>query len=1477
MTRFSFVALIAIVLLAVVAPSRPAHALGTGTKGWCTVIAAGTEQCGFTNALEACYLQWRIYGAPVTDHGMFYGAQPTDHWNLQQCKWKNVIGYAQASLVTFRCDTGYVGSAPGYCVPTAEDYPLRLPQSCTANNGGTPNPSTAHPIDILTGSKRFEVTDFETADGSLRLRRMYATRPNGGTKAPEMRGIVGLGNWAFDFQYEMQIPTAEWSGYKNLALVTPSGASYDFQRQSDGSMKPYTNSLYPLAHTDYTLQLNGPWPTNLADINTATSIWSLRDPDGAVWTMQTFLDAQTGKYDVAYPTAMTTREGLVWTFAYGSKNELISIADSYGKAIVFTWNYVDPSTLGSSDPAFAITIKRATLPSGDTLDYGYSQIGSNSYQFDEPQRLSQVQYFEQVGGVPTLRDLTSYDYDNTDFPFYVTGVRDKDDVLRWKVSYDSAGHVLTSQGPNGEDAVTMSYGAGNTTFTNTATNAAGKVTSYNYTNSYPWYKARLVGVNGAASTNCPSTTSSITYDANNFIATTTDQEGRVTSYTRNSRGLATQIVEAYGTSLARTTTITWPANDNVPSEVVRAGMTTDYGYTGNKLTSITQTDTTTTSIPYSTNGQTRTWGFSWSSTGQLLSVDGPLAGSGDTISYAYRSDGYLDHVRDELGHVTQIVSVNGRGQPTEMYDANGITTQMVYDALGRVQTITRNPGASQAVTSFNYDAVGDVSEVTAPDGVVLDYTYDDTRRLTSVTDSAGEHIDYTYNALSKVTDVNAKTAAGTVMATQHKVYDELGRLLQSIGASSQTTAFAYDKVDNLVSVTDPRIKVYGHTFDALNRFTRETDPDLYQINMAYNAKDEATSVTDARSLATTYVRDGFGDVIRQSSPDGGVTDFWYDAAGNVTKKIDARSVETDFSYDAASRLLTKTFPTASGEDVSYAYDSTANANVGIGRLTSVSDASGSTSFQYDALGHVVSDTRVIGANSYPVLYAFDAAGNVLSVTYPSGRITTFVRDSLGRISGVSTQQNSTAASVAIASSVSYLPFGPLAGMTFGNGVTLSLTYDRDYTLTGLNSSTASSVIQDLTYGVDAAGNVTSITDALDSARDQSFTYDNINRLATANGLYGSQTYTYDGVGNRLIRTIGTTTDTYAYNLTSNQIQSITTGSAVRNISYASSGQVVQDGVTGAVTTFTLNANGRISSAQYGVTALGTYSYNAFEQRVAKTTASGTTQLIYDRAGHLLEQANGAGAVRFEYIWLDDLPVAMVDNTGASPTIYYIHTDHLGRPQKITDGSATIVSNIAFDPFGNLTSATGSPFSHLMFPGQYLDDETELFQNWHRDYDPTTGRYVESDPIGLRGGINTYAYVEANPLARTDPRGLYVTYSGDPTGVAAILDAMKNIKKTARGAAMCESMESSPFEYKIRANQSSINNGSARTRQINIDADPAHRPTIETTAGAMPSSLEGMVAHEIGHAVTGIEDEVTNMQQNENPVLRELGLPQRTKY
>jgi len=177
-----------------------------------------------------------------------------------------------------------------------------------------------------------------------------------------------------------------------------------------------------------------------------------------------------------------------------------------------------------------------------------------------------------------------------------------------------------------------------------------------------------------------------------------------------------------------------------------------------------------------------------------------------------------------------------------------------------------------------------------------------------------------------------------------------------------------------------------------------------------------------------------------------------------------------------------------------------------------------------------------------------------------------------------------------------------------------------------------------------------------------------------------------------------------------------------------------------------SAAGTGGSAAYQISALG--------QRVMKQLPEASTVFHYDREGRIIAESDAADNVMREYLWLGELPIAYFDGT----SLYYVHTDHLGTPRLLAGGTGAPVWRWEGPPFGEGAAdedpdGNGVQVSYnLRFPGQYFDKETNLHYNYFRDYDPAIGRYIQSDPIGLRGGINTYAYVENKPLSSIDPTG-----------------------------------------------------------------------------------------------------------------------------
>ena len=264
-------------------------------------------------------------------------------------------------------------------------------------------------------------------------------------------------------------------------------------------------------------------------------------------------------------------------------------------------------------------------------------------------------------------------------------------------------------------------------------------------------------------------------------------------------------------------------------------------------------------------------------------------------------------------------------------------------------------------------------------------------------------------------------------------------------------------------------------------------------------------------------------------------------------------------------------------------------------------------------------------------------------------------------------------------------------------------FDLDYRLMGLTGTGSTPVaIQKLNYMYDAADNVSSITDAVTAANSQSFGYDMLNRLTSAAGGYGSLGYGYDANGNLKMQSPAP--------------------------------------ALSAVTGFTYNQAGRLASTASSSGTLTQYAYDGFGQRLMKVgSLTAMTLFQYDSAGHLLEEADNLGNVKADYIYLDGRPVAENDKVLERCISCTMIT--LGTPQVATDKTQTAAWIGNYLPFGALNAAasvTGAVGQDLRLPGQENDAETGLYHNGFRDFsEPSLGRYLESDPIGLVGGLNSY--------------------------------------------------------------------------------------------------------------------------------------------
>lgn len=1264
------------------------------------------------------------------------------------CAWIGEnLPYYLSGPVSYVPATSSVGDCWGYKFKT-EPYDLgtiiedTFPYNYGKSLGCAGGCQAGDPINLGTGNEYEDQQDY-SAPGSLALDRYYNSSP---ATVPTNVGV----NWRDTFDRNIEYLTA--GGTSAAVIFRPDGKQFTFQKTSSSVWTSDPDIDDTLVENDSAQGQIVGWTYFVANTqqienyNASGQLTSIQDLSGQATTL-------------TYSTSSTP------TSIAPAPNLLITVTDATGRQLNFIYN-------SSSQ------ITQITLPDGGTLGYTYDTYG-NMTQVTYPDGHTRAYKYDESGNAPS------------GFPNLLTGIIDENGNRYADIHYDSQGRAISSQLGGVADLTQVAYNSGSTA----VTWPLGAQTTIGF--AVPFGRMQVSSVNQPCGPSCNQTAATRTYDANGNPASSVDFNGVTTAYTYDAAGLETQRIEAQGTPAQRTINTTWdtvfrnPLDRQVLDASGSLTAKTDWVYnTRGQVAARCEDDPTVsgaTGYTCSASGTppagVRRFVYTYCNAvgsgcplvGLLLSMKDPRGG---VTHYAYYTStsltacgapggtchylGDLWKVTDAVGHATTTVSYDKDGRPTEIKDPNGVATTFTYTPRGLLLTRT----AAGAKTTISYDAVGDVTKVTQPDSVFTSYGYDTAHRLTDMYDALGNHVHFTLDEAGNRTAESAyASGSGTPSRSLSRVYNTLGQLAQSLDAYGKATSYGYDADGNRTDATDPLGIKTHENYDALSRLSQTVQNYLgtdsatanTTTSFGYDSDDNLTQTTDPNGLNTNDFYDGLNDLKQRLSPDTGTTNYTYDATGNRLSGTDARGVITTYTYDAIDRLTSISYPTAS-LDAHFYYDQ-ANATTGcassdrIGRLTEMADATGTTFYCYDPHGNVTVKRQVIGSNTYTTSYSWNAADRLMRIGYPDGAFVTYTRDADGRIASVSATPAG-GVGTTIVSAIGYLPFGPATGYTFADGgQSLDKLYDANYRATDIEASALN-----LHFTLDAMGDITAEGNAAGvPTPNESYVYDPLYRLQQVDDAMGApwQAYTYNETGDRLTKaTAGLGTDSYNYQPSTHRLLSIG-GYDVSNRAVDADGNTTAFQANGWTYGLGYNDTNRLALVQQNGSTVATYGLNGKGERVAKTLVGGGTQVYaYDEAGHLLGEY-AAGQSR-DYVWADGTLVAVLDNPAqGGDTIHYVYTDNLGTPRSVTTEAGTLVWDWPYNqnPFGEAAASGSSYTLNLRYPGQFYDQEDGLNYNYYRDYEPATGRYAQSDPSGLSGGISTYSYVKSNPLDSTDPMGL----------------------------------------------------------------------------------------------------------------------------
>lgn len=794
----------------------------------------------------------------------------------------------------------------------------------------------------------------------------------------------------------------------------------------------------------------------------------------------------------------------------------------------------------------------------------------------------------------------------------------------------------------------------------------------------------------------------------------------------------------------------------------------------------------------------------------------------ERVTYGYDDQGRIKTATNASGLTTSIeYDTNGNVKQEKLQATVSGTVRQLYAAAHEYDQADRKirTMANGMTASFDYDAVGNLISQTDPDGHTLSYTYDEMNRMVTARDKEGNQVAKTLDVDGRplsVIDPNGMKASYTYWdasrdfrlkrVTQPKAtdfangraveydYDEVGnvtstKVIPADGGTPRETLATYDELSRPVRVVGPLLndplkglirRVTLYTYDNLNNLT--------QVRVGRTDVSGTNPASDNAPVQATYAYDDFGRKLRDTDGAGRSWHYTYNPAGDVLTIRDPRGKQTTQLWNPGGTLKSRSNEVGT---VTYTRDA-----LGLPTKVVNTNPAYTQDFSYNAQKRLSSVRESRGNKT--LYYEYSPAGQLNAMRDSEGAETNYLYDPLGRLSGL------------WAANYDYLAFGYDKGGRLSekwspNGVKAEYGYNDDGSLNTIRHVVAGAEKAKHGYIYDAWGNRKQHAENLAGSEvTYGYDYDELNRLITARytqvaadsstttTLLGQ--YRYDILNNRTRQTnpdgsyldyvydkvAGVPTNVGAHQLNQIDLYNATDikQSTQATMGYDAAGNLISKSAGNTVQALGWDANNDLSQVVSQVSSVvgGTltttvyneaYNYDHEGRRL-------TRQLLVNNTLYLSRYLYNGEDIHKEYgsTWISPVAAYTHGPQQDDPLIYqnitgskYYHADGLGSSTLLTNAAGALQAFRRFDPWGK-TIGAGGTMPTYGYSGREPDLSTGYMYYRARYYDPTLGRFLGRDPIGLEGGINVYAYVDNNPVNFTDPSGLLPRTISNVGGVAS---------------------------------------------------------------------------------------------------------------